>query len=48
MAKTKVAILGGGIAGLTAAFHLSRTPALRAQVIDLEAYRITAFVERAL
>ena len=29
MAKTKVAILGGGIAGLTAAFHLSRTPALR-------------------
>jgi hypothetical protein len=28
--------------------HGPRTPALRAQIIDLEAYRITAFVERAL
>lgn len=28
--------------------HGPLTPALRAQVIDLEAYRITAFVERAL
>ena len=39
MAKTKVAILGGGIAGLTAAFHLSRTPALRAQ-FDVTVYQL--------
>jgi uncharacterized protein with NAD-binding domain and iron-sulfur cluster len=31
MAKTKVAVLGGGIAGLTAAFHLSRTEDQRAR-----------------
>jgi uncharacterized protein with NAD-binding domain and iron-sulfur cluster len=29
MPKTKIAVLGGGISGLTAAFHLSRTQALR-------------------
>jgi uncharacterized protein with NAD-binding domain and iron-sulfur cluster len=29
MAKRKVAILGGGMAGLTAAYELTRTPALR-------------------
>src|SRR5689334_17797742 len=39
MAKTKVAILGGGIAGLTAAFHLSRTQALRDQ-FDVTVYQL--------
>lgn len=39
MAKTKVAILGGGIAGLSAAYQLSRTPALRAQ-FDVTVYQM--------
>ena len=37
MAKQKVAILGGGVAGLSAAFELSRTPELR------EAYEVTVY-----
>ncbi len=37
MAKQRVAILGGGMAGLTAAYHLSRTPALR------ERYSVTVY-----
>ena len=36
-AKTKVAILGGGMAALTAAFELSKTPELR------EAYEVTIY-----
>ena len=39
MAKTKVAILGGGIAGLTAAFHLSRTQTLRDR-FDITVYQL--------
>ena len=39
MATTKIAILGGGIAGLTAAFHLSRTQALRDR-FDVTVYQI--------
>ncbi len=39
MAKKKVAILGGGIAGLSAAYQLSRTPALRAQ-FDVTVYQM--------
>ena len=39
MARTKIAILGGGIAGLTAAFHLSRTQDLRARY-DVTLYQM--------
>ena len=39
MAKTKVAILGGGIAGLTAAFHLTRTQPLRDR-FDVTVYQL--------
>ena len=31
MAKKKIAILGGGMAGLTTAYYLTKTPELRAQ-----------------
>ena len=29
MSRRRIAILGGGIGGLTTAYHLSRTPELR-------------------
>jgi uncharacterized protein with NAD-binding domain and iron-sulfur cluster len=39
MAKTRIAILGGGAGALTAAFHLTRTPHLRAQY-DVTIYQL--------
>jgi uncharacterized protein with NAD-binding domain and iron-sulfur cluster len=37
MSKTKIAILGGGMAGLSAAYQLSRTQALR------DRYQVTIY-----
>src|SRR5215813_14792293 len=39
MAKQKIAILGGGISGLSAAYQLSRTPALQAR-FDVTVYQM--------
>ncbi|MGQ3032212.1 MAG: NAD(P)-binding protein, partial [Ferrovibrionaceae bacterium] len=39
MTKTRVAILGGGVAALSAAYQMSKTEALRAQY-DITIYQI--------
>src|SRR5215468_9389155 len=39
MTRKKIAILGGGMAGLSAAYQLTKTPALRAQH-DITVYQL--------